>query len=146
MKNYLILLFLLITTLTFGQNKYISTGISYSGQQTIYQIETGYLNENFRLGTILNTSKDSTNKYSTYGGIKIYYSPSHLTKQIDLATYTGLYISFMKNHPLQFEPGIALIYNVSNKLSIQWNISAPIYENIPLVNPSTGISVNYFLK
>jgi len=82
--------------------------------------------------------------YSTYVGPKIYYKLAKLDKVVDLYTYAAVKVGVFSGTPLQLEPGIASVINLSEKVAIQWNLSMPIYENVRPINPSTGLGVNFY--
>ncbi len=142
----LIIACLLITISSYAQTgKYVSAGTSYATKQLTYGVEAGLYGEKAWYGVVAETTKDyqGTN-YSTYIGPKIYYKLAKLDKVVDLYTYAAVKVGVFKGTPLQLEPGIATLFNLNSKLAIQWNISMPIYENTPQVNPSTGLGLNFY--
>jgi len=145
-KLVLLLAVTLMSLTTFAQSgKYVSAGTLYSTKQLTYGVEAGLWGEKSWYGVVAETTKDyQGTAYSTYVGPKIYYKLAKLDKVVDLYTYAAVKVGVFSGTPLQLEPGIASVINLSEKVAIQWNLSMPIYENVRPINPSTGLGVNFY--
>ena len=127
---------------------YVSPGISYSNKLYTYSMEGGVWNNTVWIGMVTEFTMDSTSKggYAIDVGPKLYRKVYSVCK-FDLFLYGAVKMMLDKNNDVIFEPGSALLYNVSDKCGLQLSFSSPIMNNSNVFNPvvfSTGFGINWF--
>jgi hypothetical protein len=142
-KIFTLVILLSLAVISYGQNKYLSAGVSYSGGKPYYSFEGGFHNDVAWLGTEISVFNHD-NHYVTYAGAKICYKIDSLSKNVDFYAFTGISAGFVKNVPLMSNSGLSILYKINKQFGIQWEISAPIFDNDSNVTASTGLALNYF--
>jgi hypothetical protein len=152
MKKFLIvsLSLMMITAVNAQSSKYepyVGIGASLSSGTIGEGAEIGMYNEKTWFAFTVNTV-ELVDQREWYGGVKVYYRLGH-SGIIDTYGYGGVNVHLEKDKALSFEPGIAVVLNISNRLAPQFTLGIPIQENtnsafkpLPL---SFGVGLNFWL-
>jgi hypothetical protein len=127
---------------------YINVGANLSSGQFGYGGEFGVYSDKVWYALGVSTAEDATGKSQWYGSAKAYYRISHVGFA-DAFAFGAVNVHLEKDKSISIEPGVAAVFNISNRLAPQVSLSFPVYENsTSLWKPLTvnlGLSLNVWL-
>lgn len=140
MLRFLLLLGLLISLNSFGQNKpYVSAGAGISGGMFGYGGEAGLYNDKWWYA--LSIDRTPSTKES-FVGAKVYRKLFGIDK---VDHYLNMAVKVQtKECYVVAEPGLAIVVNATKKFAPQLTLSTPIVKSYMYF--AVGVGVNYWIK
>jgi hypothetical protein len=149
MKKLILIILLTVGLFTTGfsqTGKYVSAGISGGKNSLTYALEGGIYRPKAWYAIVgehyTHIGVDNDQHDVNYLGGKAYYKVAKLDKILDVYTYGAVKLGLTTGHPVQYEPGISPVFNLSPSTALQFSISAPIEQH--KVSTSMGLGFNFY--
>lgn len=121
---------------------YISGGVSLSQGVGSQGVELGIYNSKTWVALTYAHSQGSH-----WAGLRTYYklNSQKFPSLVDTYVSVGGNLALQGDHALTLEPGLAVVFNASNRVAPQAFVSFPIPEQLNAVSASFGVGLNIWL-
>lgn len=150
MKKFIFIVTLLFGMITTGFSQteykpYIGAGSNLTTGTFSYGAEAGIYNNKawFAFGA---STYEVNDKFYWTVSAKAYYK---IASQgiVDEFIYNAVNVTADSERAFSYEPGVAVVFNVTKHWAPQFTLSTPMYENTKVfrkITPSVGLGLNYF--